>query len=62
LDAIPEVRNDKYEVLFTDYNGDTIKMEVHCWIDNLIEMGFNNSRDIVLRKIHEAVTPPETTH
>jgi small conductance mechanosensitive channel len=59
LDEIPEVNNDKYQILFTDYNGDTIKMEVHCWIDNLIEMGFNNTRDKVLRKVHEAVTPAD---
>jgi small-conductance mechanosensitive channel len=64
LDAIPEVKNDKYQVLFTDYNGDTLKMEVHCWIDNTIEMGFNDIRDKVLRNIHEAVTAkePATIH
>jgi small-conductance mechanosensitive channel len=62
LDEMPEVKNDKYEILFTDYNGDTIKMEVHCWIDNTIEMGFNYTRDKVLRKIHTAITPPETNH
>jgi small-conductance mechanosensitive channel len=64
LDAIPEVKNDKYQVLFTDYNGDTLKMEVHCWIDNTIEMGFNDTRDKVLRNIHEAVTAkePATIH
>ncbi len=62
LDEIPEVNNDKFQVLFADYNGDTIKMEVHCWTDNLIEMGFYNTRDKVLRKIHEAITQPETNH
>ena len=63
LDELPEIKNDKYQILFTDYNGDTIKMEVHCWIDNMIEMGYYNTRDKVLRRIHEAVTPPpEPTH
>ena len=57
VSAIPEVKDDKVQVLFVDYNGDTVKMEVHCWIDNTIEMGFNNTRDKVLRQIHAAVTP-----
>lgn len=56
LEQIPEVKNDKSEILFTDYNGDTIKMEVHCWIDNTIEMGYNNTRDKVLRQVHAAIT------
>jgi small conductance mechanosensitive channel len=59
LAEIPEVKDDKSQVLFTDYNGDTIKMEVHSWIDNSIEMGYNNTRDKVLRKIHAAITPHE---
>jgi small-conductance mechanosensitive channel len=61
LEEIPEIRTDKYELLFTDYNGDTIKMEVHCWIDNTIERGFNDTRNKVLRKIHEAITPKESS-
>ena len=56
LAPIPEVKDDKVQILFTDYNGDTVKMEVHCWIDNTIEMGYNNTRDKVLRQIHTAVT------
>ncbi len=56
LAPIPEVKDDKVQILFTDYNGDTVKMEVHCWIDNSIEMGYNNTRDKVLRQIHAAVT------
>jgi small conductance mechanosensitive channel len=59
LEDIPEIRADKYQLLFTDYNGDTIKMEVHCWIDNTIERGFNDTRDKVLRKVHAAITPKE---
>lgn len=59
LEPVPEVRDDKVQVLLTDYNGDTMKMEVHCWIDNTIEMGYNNTRDKVIRKVHEAVMPPE---
>jgi small conductance mechanosensitive channel len=63
LEPIPEVRDDKVQVLLTDYNGDTIKMEVHCWIDNNIEMGYNNTRDRVMRKVHEAIMPPpEPSH
>jgi len=61
LEEIPEIRADKYQLLFTDYNGDTIKMEVHCWIDNTIERGFNDTRDKVLRKIHAAITPKESS-
>jgi small conductance mechanosensitive channel len=61
LAEIPEVKNDKSQVLFTDYNGDTIKMEVHSWIDNTIEMGYNNTRDKVLRQIHAAITPKESS-
>jgi small conductance mechanosensitive channel len=61
LEEIPEVRNDKSQVLLTDFNGDTIKMEVHCWIDNTIEKGFNDTRDKVLRKIHAAITPKESS-
>jgi small-conductance mechanosensitive channel len=57
LEGIPEVKDNKSQVLFTDYNGDTIKMEVHCWIDNTIEMGYNNTRDKVLRQVHTAMTP-----
>ncbi|MBO9202202.1 MULTISPECIES: mechanosensitive ion channel family protein [Niastella] len=57
LASVAEVKDDRVQVLFTDYNGDTVKMEVHCWIDNTIEMGFNNIRDKVLRQIHAAVTP-----
>ena len=53
---VPEVKDDKVQILFTDYNGDTVKMEVHCWIDNTIEMGYNTTRDKVLRQIHAAVT------
>jgi small-conductance mechanosensitive channel len=59
LAGIPEIRDNEPAILFTDYNGDTIKMEVHCWIDNTIEMGYNNTRDKVLRKVHAAVTPPD---
>jgi small conductance mechanosensitive channel len=59
LAEIPEVRNDKADILFTDYNGDTIKMEVHCWIDNTIQQGYNSTRDKVLRKVHAAITPNE---
>jgi small-conductance mechanosensitive channel len=55
--TIPEVKDDKVQVLFVEYNGDTVKMEVHCWIDNTIEMGYNNTRDKVLRQIHAAVIP-----
>lgn len=62
LEEIPEIKNDKSQVLFTDYNGDTIKMEVHCWIDNSIEMGYNNTKDKVLRVIHAAITAPEANH
>jgi small conductance mechanosensitive channel len=63
LTDIPEIRGQEPQLLFTDYNGDTIKMEVHCWIDNTIEMGYNNTRDKVLRKVHTAVTPPDApTH
>jgi small conductance mechanosensitive channel len=54
--SVHEVKDDKVQVLFVDYNGDTVKLEVHCWIDNTIEMGFNNTRDKVLRQIHKAVT------
>lgn len=61
LAEIPEVKDDKSQILFTDYNGDTIKMEVHCWIDNTIEMGYNNTRDKVLRQIHAAITPKESS-
>lgn len=56
LTGIREVKDDKVEILFTDYNGDTVKMEVHCWVDNTIEMGFVNTRDKVLRQVHGAVT------
>ena len=59
LSAIPEVKNDKSQILFTDYNGDTIKIEVHCWIDNTIDMGYNNTRDKILRQVHAAITPHE---
>jgi small conductance mechanosensitive channel len=59
LAEIPEVRNDKADILFTDYNGDTIKLEVHCWIDNTIEKGYYSTRDKVLRKVHAAITPEE---
>lgn len=52
---VPEVKDDKVHVLFVDYNGDTVKMEVHCWIDNTIEMGYTHTRDKVLRQIHAAV-------
>ena len=62
LADIPEVKNDKSQVMFTDYNGDTIKMEVHCWIDNTIEMGYNNTRDKVLRQVHAVITAPEANH
>ena len=63
LTGIPEIKDQEPQLLLTDYNGDTIKMEVHCWIDNTIEMGYNNTRDKVLRKVHEAVTPPDApTH
>jgi len=55
LSGIPEVKDDKVQILFTDFNGDTVKMEVHCWIDNSIEMGYNNTRDKILRQIHTAV-------
>jgi hypothetical protein len=54
--TVPEVKDDKVQILFVDYNGDTVKMEVHCWIDNTIEMSYNNIRDKVLRQIHAAVT------
>jgi small-conductance mechanosensitive channel len=57
LASVPEVKDDKTEILLTDYNGDTVKMEVYCWIDNTIEMGFNNTRDKVIRQVHAAVTP-----
>jgi len=60
LEEIPEVRNDKSEILFTDYNGDTIKLEVHCWIDNTIERGYYATRDKVLRSVHAAITPKES--
>ncbi|WP_207512988.1 mechanosensitive ion channel family protein [Longitalea luteola] len=56
LTGIREVKDDKVEILFTDYNGDTVKMEVHCWIDNTIEMGYMTTRDKVLRRVHAAVT------
>ncbi|OQP56936.1 mechanosensitive ion channel protein MscS [Niastella vici] len=55
LEEIPEVRNDKSEVLYTDYNGDAIKLEVHCWIDNTIERGYFATRDKVLRAVHAAM-------
>lgn len=61
LEEIAEIRNDKSQILFTDYNGDTIKMEVHCWIDNTIEMGYNNTKDKILRRIHAAITPKESS-
>lgn len=61
LEEIPEIRNDKSQILFTDYNGDTIKMEVHCWIDNTIEMGYNHTKDKILRRVHAAITPKESS-
>lgn len=62
LEPIPEVRDDKVQVLLTDYNGDTLKMEIHCYIDNSIDNGYNNTRDKIIRKVHEAIMPPEATH
>ena len=62
LEPIPEVRDDKVQVLLTDYNGDTMKMEIHCYIDNSIDNGYNNTRDKIIRKVHEAIMPPEATH
>jgi small conductance mechanosensitive channel len=59
LEEIPEVRSEKSDILFTDYNGDTIKIEVHCWIDNTVERGYYNTRDKVLRRVHAAITPKE---
>lgn len=56
LTGIREVKDDKIEILFADYNGDTVKMQVNCWIDNTIEMGYFSTRDKVLRQVHEAVT------
>lgn len=57
LASVPEVKDDKVEILLTDYNGDTLKMEVYVWIDNTIEMDFNNTRDKVIRQVHAAFTP-----
>jgi small-conductance mechanosensitive channel len=63
LEPIPEVKDDKVQVLLTDYNGDTIKMEIHCYIDNSIDNGYNNTRDKIIRKVHEAIMPPpEPSH
>lgn len=59
LASVPEVKDDKVEILLTDFNGDTVKMEVYVWIDNTIEMAFNNTRDKVIRQVHTAVTPKQ---
>lgn len=45
------------EILFTDYNGDTLKLEVHCWIDNAVEKGYFDTRDKIIRQVHAALTP-----
>jgi small-conductance mechanosensitive channel len=59
LASIPEVKDDKTEILLTDYNGDTVKMEVYVWIDNTNEMNFYTTRDKVIRQVHAAVTPKQ---
>jgi small-conductance mechanosensitive channel len=45
------------DILFTDYNGDTLKLEVHCWIDNTVEKGYFDTRDKIIRQVHEALMP-----
>ncbi len=44
------------EINFTDYNGDTLKLEIWCWINNEDMKQFIKTRDQVIKKLHEAVT------
>lgn len=44
------------EINFTDYNGDTLKLEIWCWINNEDMKQFIKTRDQVIKKLHDAVT------
>ena len=42
---------------FTDYNGDTLKLELWCWINNLDPKNFIVAKDKIIQEIHDVITP-----
>ncbi|HEY4155862.1 MAG TPA: mechanosensitive ion channel [Puia sp.] len=58
LSDIPGIKKEKPpEIYFTDYTGDTIKIEIWCWIDNKTPMGFTDTKDKIIKKVHDALNP-----
>ncbi|MBS1565778.1 MAG: mechanosensitive ion channel [Bacteroidetes bacterium] len=56
LADMPETDNNKeQEILFTDYTGDNMKLEIRCWIDNSIAKGYTHTKDKIIRQVHEAI-------
>jgi small-conductance mechanosensitive channel len=57
LAGIPEISQEKEPGLFyTDYDGDKIKLEIWCWIDNKVPMGFVDARNKIIKQVYAAVT------
>jgi len=60
LSDVTGIKKDKKpEVYFSDYTGDTIKIEIWCWIDNKTPMGYTRAKHDVIKKAHETLVPPE---
>ncbi len=58
LTDLPGIKKDKKpEVYFSDYTGDEIKVEIACWIDNSIPMGYTKAKNEVIKKLHETLAP-----
>ncbi|PWT71359.1 MAG: mechanosensitive ion channel protein MscS [Bacteroidetes bacterium] len=56
LGKIPEIANpEKVEAYYTDYNGDTLNLEIWCWVDNRVPKEFTKLRDKIIRQVHTAV-------
>lgn len=53
LKDIPQLSSDKeIEIYFTDYGGDTLKLELWCWINNSDPKNFVVARDKIIREAH----------
>jgi small-conductance mechanosensitive channel len=60
LSDIPNIKKDKKpEVYFLDYTGDTIKIEIWCWIDNTTASDYTRAKHEVIKKIHETLVHPD---
>jgi small-conductance mechanosensitive channel len=57
---IREIKQEKKpEIYFTDYTGDTIKLEIWCWIENKTPVELAATKHQIIKKAHAVLNPNE---